>query len=207
MATFPRVLLPSQWTSPDVPRGLFSWGDSGAGQLRATQLVGRTWAEWWPDMRLGTPNVDAFLAWLEWAQQTQDIFDVVQYALPGSGIAPNGAGGGTPLVNGASQAGTSLATDGWPSSVTKVVAGGDVIKIAGLTPIYRVRDDVSSNGSGQATLTITPAIPAGSSPANDAAITRSGCTIRAVIWPKFEPPVGRPGDLVRGLRVNFREMP
>ena len=137
---------------------------------------------------------------------TQHVFDVAHPALPGSGIAPHGAGGGTPLVQGGSQPGTSLVTDDWTPNITKVVAGGDVIKIAGLTPLYRVRDDANSNGSGAATLIITPAIPVGSSPADNAAITRTGCTIRAVIWPKFEPPVGRAGVFVRGLTVSFREI-
>ena len=207
MATFPRTIMPRRYSVPEVPRGMFSFGESGAGHLRTTQQVGRIWEEEWPDLRLGDPDVDAFLAWLEWAQMTQDVFDVTHPALPGSGIAPHGAGGGTPLVNGASQTGTSLVTDGWTPNITKVVAGGDVIKLAGLTPIYRVRDDVNSNGSGQATLIITPAIPAGSSPADNAAITRTGCTIRAVIWPKFGPPAGRVGDLISELTVGFRELP
>lgn len=207
MATFPRLILPRAVTIPEVPRGMFSFGESGGAQLRTTQQVGRLWTEEWADLRLGNPNVDALLGWLEWAQQTQDVFDVTHLSLPGSGKAPNGAGGGTPLVMGASQTGTSLVTDGWSPTVTKVVAGGDVIRIAGLTPLYRVRDDVNSNGSGQATLTVTPAIPAGNSPADNAGITRTGCTLRAVIWPKIEMPTGRAGSLIRGLRVSFREIP
>lgn len=185
---------------------MFSFGESGAAQLRTTAQVGRTWEEVWPPLLLGDPNVDGFLAWLEWAQMEQDIFDVTHPAMPGSGIAAHGAGGGTPLIKGASQTGTTLLTDGWSASVTKVVAGGDVIKIAGLNPIYRIRDDVNSDGSGNATLTLTPSIPAGSSPADNAVITIAGCTLRAVIWPRFVPPVGRPGDLVVGLRVSFREI-
>jgi hypothetical protein len=207
MATFPRTLLPRFASIPEVPRGMFSWGESGAGQIRTTQQVGRVWHEEWPDLRIGKPNVDAFIGWLEWAQQTQDIFDITHPALPGSGRAPNGVGGGTPLVMGGSQTGTSLVIDGCTANVTKWAAGGDVIKIAGLTPLYRVRDDANSNGSGQVTLTITPAIPVGSSPADNAAITRTVCTLRAVIWPKIDMPTGRPGAFIRGLRVSFREMP
>jgi len=186
---------------------MFSFGESGAAQLRTTQQVGRLWAEEWPDLRIGSPNVDAFLAWLEWAQQVQDVFDVVHLGLPGSGVPPNGAGGGSPVVSGGGQTGTTLVTGGWSPSVVKVVAGGDVIRIAGFTPLYRIRDDVNSDGSGQATLTITPAIPVGSSPADSAVITRSGCTLRAVIWPKVQMPAARPGDIVSGLSVSFREIP
>jgi hypothetical protein len=186
---------------------MFSWSDSGAGQFRTTPQVGRVWEEEWPDLRIGRPNVDAFIAWLEWAQQTQEIFDITHPALPGSGKVPNGAGGGTPLVAGGSQTGTSLTIDGCSNSITRWAAGGDVIKIAGLNQIFRIRDDANSNGSGQVTLTIAPPIAAGGSPADNAAITRSGCTLRAIIWPKISMPTARPGHFIRGLRIGFREVP
>lgn len=207
MPTFPRTLLPRRATIPDVPIGLASFGESGAAQLRSTQQVGRVWEEEWPDLRLGNADVDAFLAWLEWAQSTMAVFDVTHTAMPGSGIAPNGVGGGSPVVAGGSQTGSSLDVDGLTPLTTKAFAGGDVIKIAGLAPIYRIRDDVDSDGSGAATLTITPAIPVGSSPADNAVITTSGCTIRAIIWPHITFPTGRPGIFVRGLKVPFREIP
>lgn len=112
-----------------------------------------------------------------------------------------GALGGTPLVNGGSQAVTyvntkdvytqSLITDGWSNSVTGVVKAGDVINIAGVFAINpvtkastgRLQDfvitaDANSDGSGNATLTISPQIivsgafqTVSAQPADNAAIT------------------------------------
>ena len=110
------------------------------------------------------------------------------------------------LVAGASQTGESLNTDGWSASVTNVVRAGDVLKIAGLTPLYRVTVDANSDALGAATIKINPPIPVGSSPADNAAITRTGCVIRAMIW-DYNAPTGRPGQFISGLRVTFREAP
>lgn len=115
-----------------------------------------------------------------------------------------GALGGTPLVNGASQnvtydaskdTGTqTLATDGWSNSVTGVLKQGDVFTIAGVYAVnpvtkaelpflrqFVVKADADSNGTGQAELTIAPAMVAtgafknvSAAPADNAAITVSG---------------------------------
>lgn len=72
-------------------------------------------------------------------------------------FANRGAGGGTPRVNGGGQSGTSLITDGWPNS-TAILKAGDLITIENDRKVYQIVSDVSSNGSGQATLTIYPAL-------------------------------------------------
>ncbi len=95
--------------------------------------------------------------------------------------------GGTPLVNGANQgltnsgatdnpyaATTSLVTDGWTASAAARLKKGDVITIGGVFAVnpetkqstgslrqFVVTADVSSDGSGNATLVISPAIIAG----------------------------------------------
>ena len=114
-----------------------------------------------------------------------------------------GAHGGTPVVNGANQNDTyddtkntnqtSLVTDGWTAS-TAVLKAGDVITIAdvyAVNPVTKVAksflkqftvvSDVTSDGSGNATLTISPALitsgahqTASAVPADDAAITVAG---------------------------------
>jgi hypothetical protein len=69
-------------------------------------------------------------------------------------------GGGTPLINGAGQSGTTLVTDGWANSVT-VVRNGDwlsYVDTSGRRRLHMATQDVSSNGSGQASLIITPPI-------------------------------------------------
>ena len=71
---------------------------------------------------------------------------------------------GTPLVNGASQTGTSLDVDG----IVGIPQAGDVFKIAGVDLTYTVTSDASVT-SGAATIAISPALA--SSPADNAAIT------------------------------------
>lgn len=115
-----------------------------------------------------------------------------------------GTATGTPLVNGGSQAVTyasltsgssfwqsSLVTDGWTNSVTGILKAGDVFTIAGVyavNPIskestgalqqFTVLADANSDGSGNATLTVSPPIissgvhqTVNATPGDNAAIT------------------------------------
>jgi P22 coat protein - gene protein 5 len=102
--------------------------------------------------------------------------------------------GGTPLVNGAAQSGASLVTDGWTASAASRLKKGDTFTIAnvyGVNPIsgdstgvlrrFVVTADVSSDGSGNATIPISPSITAtgafktvSAAPADNAAITVLG---------------------------------
>ncbi len=88
-----------------------------------------------------------------------------------NGQTARGVATGTPLVNGAGQTGNELITDGWTNSTTGILKAGDYIQIGtGLTSrLYKVLDDVNSNGSGAATLTIWPDLR--TAPADNAAIT------------------------------------
>lgn len=106
--------------------------------------------------------------------------------------------GGTPLVNGAGQTGSSLITDGWTASAANRLKKGDVFTIGtGATGVYGVNPqsrqstgdlaqfvvtaDVASDGSGNATIPISPAIITSGAyqtvtgaPADNAAITVVG---------------------------------
>lgn len=88
----------------------------------------------------------------------------------GSGTA-RGIATGTPLVNGASQTGMVLITDGWTAGQTGILKAGDFIQLgSGSTAkLYRVLADVNSDGSGNATLDIAPKIV--TAPADNAVIT------------------------------------
>jgi P22 coat protein - gene protein 5 len=109
--------------------------------------------------------------------------------------------GGTPLVNGASQSSTyadtkdtgsqSLITDGWTAAAANRLKKGDVITVAGVFAVnpvtkestgvlqhFVVNADVASDGSGNATLSISPPIITSGAyqtvtavPADNAAIT------------------------------------
>lgn len=79
---------------------------------------------------------------------------------------PTGTGGGTPLVNGASQTGNTLITDGWNNSEL-VLKRGDMFEIS--SRHYIITQDVNSDGSGNATLDFYPrlrTLPANNAPLN-----------------------------------------
>lgn len=102
--------------------------------------------------------------------------------------------GGTPLVNGATQTGASLITDGWTAAAASRLKKGDTFTIAGVFQInpqsrqstgdlqsFVVTADVSSDGSGNLTVAISPSIVTSTayqtvtgSPADNAAITVLG---------------------------------
>ena len=110
-----------------------------------------------------------------------------------------GTQGGSPVVNGAGQTGSSIATSGW-SATTQVLNQGDIIFFAGvhrINPLTRqstgdlrpfvVLANVASNGGGQANVPIAcvdgdgitlagPYQTVDVSPANSAAITVSGAS-------------------------------
>lgn len=103
--------------------------------------------------------------------------------------------GGTPLVNGSTaQGATTLVTDGWTAAAASRLRAGDVFTIAGVFAInpqsrqstgalqqFVVTANVSSDGSGNATIPISPAIQSTGAfatvsalPADNAAITVLG---------------------------------
>ena len=50
----------------------------------------------------------------------------------------------------------TIAMDGFTASTAGVLKAGDMIKFANHTKVYMVQDDVTSNGSGAATVSISP---------------------------------------------------
>ena len=204
MAVFPRAVPPASVTYPKVIGPLISIGQSGAVQTRSEAAQGRTWTETWPVLPAGSEDVQELLTTIESLYSTGTSSTLTHYLLPGSGKAANGAGGGTPLVNGASESGTSLDTDGWTAAAANRMKAGDCFTIAGLGVLFRVTADAASNGSGLSTLAILPPILAGSMPANNAALTISGALMTAVIIDYAMPSAG-PSEFIAGLKVTFRE--
>ena len=156
------VITPQmQATIVDALKGLFQSATAIADQYRSGQMGVAAGFNWFMDQNCATHTI--------------------------------GAHGGTPLVNGASQTGASLVTDGWTAS-TAVLKEGDVITLAGVNAVnpqsrestgvlrqFVVTANVTSDGSGNATIAISPSITTGTgfqtvtgSPADNAAITVSG---------------------------------
>jgi hypothetical protein len=136
-------------------------------------LGGARWSATYslPDMNRTQAAVwQAFLLSCEGGVNTFNAYDP-------EGRAPRGVATGTPLVNGGSQTGSSLITDGWANSVTGILKAGDYFSVNG--ELKMVTADVNSNGSGQATISFKPALR--NSPSDNAPLTLSNPTCTMIL--------------------------
>jgi hypothetical protein len=84
--------------------------------------------------------------------------------MPIYGYNRQGVGGGTPVVDGASQTGASLNVRGLPVSTSNWLRRGDMFHVSYVAanpdyrPLFMVTADVDTNGSGEATIPIRPAL-------------------------------------------------
>lgn len=86
--------------------------------------------------------------------------------------SPRGVGTGTPKVNGASQTGVTLVTDGWTISQTGILKAGDLFSVNG--ELKMVVADCNSDSGGNATITFEP--PLRASPSDNADLTTASPT-------------------------------
>ena len=214
MTTFPTTYSSSGSTLPLPIPALYDPGLSGKGQVRDTGAWGHVWTESYGPLLVRALNAgdktkaQAVNGWLATLESYLGRGTIFIKAHPQQRDL-YGAGGGTPLVNGASQTGASLITDGWPNTTT-VLKAGDVINVGGLNPVFRVLADATTNGSGQVTLSLDPPIRAGSSPADNAAIvinSPAGSVVyRAMLLQIDKPDITRGVEYI-GVTLTFREMP
>lgn len=197
-----REIKPVDATMPLMPTGLHSVAQSGKSQFRAIQHVGRSWTETYGVIDPETVTGRAFLHEVHYLLRTGTVVNVLH---PGYG-ALLGTGGGTPLVSGGSQVGSSIVTDGWPNS-TIVLAVGDLIQFTGLPLVYDVTAQVTSNGSGEAAIPIDPPIFAGGAPADNAPLFVGSSISWKVRVVDVQPGTSSVNLLrkVTGLRVTLRE--
>lgn len=115
-----------------------------------------------------------------------------------------GAFAGTGVVNGANQTGSQIVTNGWTASITGLFAVGDVITFAGVNAInpqsrvstgslqnFVITASANSDGSGNATLSVYPAITisgayqtVSGSPANLAAVRTAASASASTAYPQ-----------------------
>ena len=105
-------------------------------------------------------------AWIAFLMSLRGTLNVFQLGDPLL-TAPLGSALGTPVVNGGSQTGYSLATRGWTASATGVLLPGDWIQIG--YRLYRNLATLNADGSGNATASIWPQLR--ESPADGTALT------------------------------------
>lgn len=138
----------------------------------AQQAQRNTGARWEADIVLPAMKRETAEPWVTFLTKLYGPFGTFLLGDPIGAAARGSASSapGTPLVNGASQTGDTLSIDGLPASATGYLKAGDYIQLgSGATSqLYKVLDDVDSNSSGEATLTIWPDLR--SSPSNDATV-------------------------------------
>ena len=138
-----------------------------SGRRQARQIAGQYFsmtATFPPMTRAQFAPIDAFV------MKQRGQFETFTLVLP---VLSTGLGSpaGTPLVNGASQTGRSIITDGWTNNI-QIFKAGDYLKFANHGKVYKVIADVSSHETlGTATIDIEPALV--TSPVNDSAITHT----------------------------------
>ena len=86
--------------------------------------------------------------------------------------SPRGVLGGTPLIDGALQVGNEINIKGASNNITNWLREGDWIGFNPFTipRLYKVLDDVDSDGSGNLTVTIWPNVNSATSPADGVAV-------------------------------------
>jgi len=177
-----RLIMPSQTNVSD-------WTGR-----RQTIASGRGWWECQLSLPpiVGTANVNAWRSFIAKSRGRANDFQIPVDATAQS------AATATPLVNGAGQTGRTLTTDGWPLSSTVLVAG-QFVTIN--NQLLQLTENVTSNGSGVATLTFEP--PIRTSPADNAAIEYKNpyCLMYFV----EEPTLSVENGYVYSLSLNLRE--
>ena len=136
------------------------------------QVISHTGQRWEAEITLPPMSRDDAETWIGWLMSLKGQVGTFNMGDPTGGTA-RGSAGGTPLVNGASQTGSSLVLDGATASQTGWLKAGDYFQLgSGSTAtLHKVLQDANSDGSGNVTLDIWPSLR--SSPADNAAITVS----------------------------------
>jgi hypothetical protein len=134
-----------------------------------TQVLNHPGRRWEIDITLPPMKHATARPWLAWFGQLDGQLNTFTAGDPVA-QTPRGSAGGTPLVAGASQTGSTLDVDGCTVSQTGWLLAGDYIQIGtgADARLYMATADVDTDGSGAATIPIWPALVA--APADNAAV-------------------------------------
>lgn len=142
----------------------------------AQQVFSHGGQQWEADITV-TPmsRVDA-AEWVAFLTKLRGQFGTFLLGDPANATAQGSAATtpGIPLVAGGSQTGSSLNIDGLPLSATDYLKAGDHIQLGSTTSsrVYMVLNDVTSDGTGAATVDIWPSIT--TAPVDNAVVTVAG---------------------------------
>jgi len=155
--TFPR--LPGARSRiasiPRFPSALQAWSQSGKGQLRAVQNMGRVWRETYPLLDLSNPNVRALVQAINQSIREGTIWNVQHPYWQ----VRKGVGGGSAVINSPPQLVTQPENFGhadwtiWVGTPTLTSGQGDPF---GGTAAYQINDDSAASPEAiQATVAFT----------------------------------------------------
>jgi hypothetical protein len=148
--TFPTSPIPTSVAVTSASPTLLDMTHSGRRNVR--QLGAHKWA-----LECSFPSTMSraqFMPLFAFALSQAGRFGTFSFVSPDL-ATPQGGAGGTPLVNGASQTGTSVVTNGWTINSSALKAG-DILKYSGHDKVYMMTADAEADGSGNATLVHYP---------------------------------------------------
>ena len=151
--TFPTTIKPSSLSLQDVRPNLINQSVSGK---RVTRKYGSQY--YLLDISLPPLSKDNAMDVFAFLKKQQNSFDKFDYQYPitnrGANISQTDI-----VVNGSHSVGdNTIALSGFDNSTSNVLKAGDLIKFANHTKIYMVEADLTSDSSGNATVTISPSI-------------------------------------------------
>ena len=138
---------------------------------QSVQTLEMTGARWKASYDLPSMNRASASAWHAFLLQCRGMSGRF-FAFDPDAKTPRGTALGTPLVNGASQTGTILNTDGWTPLESGLLLAGDYFGVNG--ELKMVVSAVNSDSNGEAAITFEPSLR--SSPPNNDALTTSNPT-------------------------------
>ena len=162
--TFPTTIKPSSLSLQDNRPNLINQSVSGK---RVTRKYGSQFFTL--DITLPPLSKDDAMDVFAFLKKQQNSFDKFDFTYP---ITNRGANRTQTdiVVNGSHSVGdNTIALSGFDNSTSNVLKAGDLIKFANHTKIYMVEADLTSDSSGNATVTISPSIIA--TLANSEAVT------------------------------------
>ncbi len=144
---------------------------------KSVQTLNLTGARWGVELTLPPMKRAIAAPWLAFLCELDGRAGRFNGFDPGAKL-PLGVATGSPLVNGASQTGTSIITNGWTINTTGILKAGDFI---GFTngEMKMIVADANSDGSGNATLSINPAIR--DAPGDTSVITTSNVKVAMML--------------------------
>ena len=150
---------------------------------KTTQTLKLLGAHWIIEAVLPKSSRAEVAAWMSLLAELEGMTGRVYIGDP-LGKTPRGTAKdtpGAPLVNGASQAGSTLVIDGTPLSATGWLLRDDYIHVdlpSGGRSLHKATADVDTDGAGNATLPIKPALRESPADGQAVAVSNTTCVMR-----------------------------